>query len=345
MVCDVERIFLRRAIVMRTVPICLRGRYKAAMRVALVEATSEAHVLRARGWKLFLLLPRMLLSRPPRGGLASQEKLRKHFEMFAGGRWEELLRDSEAQEEAASTLRRRRRRRSDDAEDRRVSKALGLVQMGELFAGRAALEAAELAPGTNATLQQLQDPVRRPPRAREPIPEHLLTEMPVAQFDMEEHRFLQNLRTARKGVAPGPSGMTCEHLRLLLESPRDSHRFFLMAEQLAQGVAPEAAIHAVRVGRLTALRKPDGGVRGILAGDVVRRLIARTMADAVKQAISPYQYALWLRVHLPCASGSDRVGPQCHSRFDRWHWRFRFGQPRCHVAGFPGCLPSSSAFI
>ena len=31
-----------------------------------------------------------------------------------------------------------------------------------------------------------------------------------------------------------------------------------MAEELVQGVAPEAAIHAVRVGRLTALRKPDG---------------------------------------------------------------------------------------
>ena len=31
--CDVERIFLRRAIVMRTVPMCIRGPYKAAMRV------------------------------------------------------------------------------------------------------------------------------------------------------------------------------------------------------------------------------------------------------------------------------------------------------------------------
>ena len=150
-------------------------------------------------------------------------------------------------------------------------KALGLVQMGELSAGRAALEAAELAPGTNATLQQLQDLARQPPRAREPIPDHLLTEMPVAQFDMEEHKFPQNLRSARKGVAPGPSGMTCEHLRPLLENSRDSYSFFLMAEQFAQEVAPEAAIHAVRVGRLTVLRKPDGGVRGIVAGDVVDR--------------------------------------------------------------------------
>ena len=137
--------------------------------------------------------------------------------------WDEL-RDSEAQEETAAIVRRRSRRRSDDAEDRRVSKALGLVQMGELSAGRAALEAAELAPGTNATLQQLQDPVRRPPRSRERMLEHLLTEMPVAQFDMEEHKFLENLRSARKGVAPGPSGMTCEHLRPLLENPlRFSH--------------------------------------------------------------------------------------------------------------------------
>ena len=160
--------------------------------------------------------------------------------------------------------------------------------------------------GRMRTLQQLQDPVRRPPRAREPIPGHLLTEMPVAQFDMDEHKFLQNLRSARKGVAPGPSGMICEHLRPLLENPRDSHRFFLMAEQLAQGVAPEAAIHAVRVGRLTALRKPDGGVRGIVAGDVVRRLIARTMAqqmtDAVKLATSPYQYALSTRAGCECIS-------------------------------------------
>ena len=93
------------------------------MRVALVEATSEARDERARGWKLFLFLPRMLLSRPPRGGLVSQEKLRKRLEMFASGRWEGLLRECE---EGASTLRRRRRWRSDDAQNRRVSKALGL---------------------------------------------------------------------------------------------------------------------------------------------------------------------------------------------------------------------------
>ena len=58
---------------------------------------------------------------------------------------------------------------------------------------------------------------------------------------------------------------------------------------------PEAVINVFRMGRLTALSKPDGGVRGIVAGDVVRRLVARTMSQqlspAVERATSPYQYA------------------------------------------------------
>ena len=83
------------------VPLCILGPYRAAMRLALVEATSETHVQRVRGWKLFLFCC----------GLVSQEKLHK---MFVGGRWEEILRDGEAQEATAAILRRRRRWRSDN---------------------------------------------------------------------------------------------------------------------------------------------------------------------------------------------------------------------------------------
>ena len=50
--------------------------------------------------------------------------------------------------------------------------------------------------------------------------------------------------------------MTSEHLRILLENVRDGHLFFLMGQQLAQ-VAPEAATQAMRLGRLTALRKAE----------------------------------------------------------------------------------------
>ena len=58
---------------------------------------------------------------------------------------------------------------------------------------------------------------------------------------------------------------------------------------------PESIVDAVRLGRMTALSKPDGSVRGIVVGDVIRRLVSRTMAQqmcvAVESAIAPFQYA------------------------------------------------------
>ena len=61
-------------------------------------------------------------------------------------------------------------------------------------------------------------------------------------------------------------------------------------------IIPEEVMDAIRCGRLTAPRKLDGGVRGIVVGDVFRRAVARTIAkqivDKVEEAISPHQYAL-----------------------------------------------------
>ena len=39
------------------------------------------------------------------------------------------------------------------------------------------------------------------------------------------------------------------------------------------------------MGRVTALQKPNGSVRGIVASDVFRRLVARTMAHQLGPAI------------------------------------------------------------
>ena len=59
------------------------------------------------------------------------------------------------------------------------------------------------------------------------------------------------------------------------------HLFFQVAQLLARGDVPEGVALILRKGRMTALQKPGGGVRGIVAGDVVRRLVARTIAQQV----------------------------------------------------------------
>ena len=77
-----------------------------------------------------------------------------------------------------------------------------------------------------------------------------------------------------------------------------------VASRLAVGDIPEEVVDGIRLGRLTALAKPDGGVREIVVGDTVRRLVARTMAKQVankaEKATAPFQYALSTRAGCEC---------------------------------------------
>ena len=75
----------------------------------------------------------------------------------------------------------------------------------------------------------------------------------------------------------------------------------------------------IRLGRLTALQKPSGGVRGIVAGDIMRRLVARTMSHqlskAVESATAPFQYAMTTKAGTECIAHALQVltesNPQC----------------------------------
>ena len=95
--------------------------------------------------------------------------------------------------------------------------------------------------------------------------------------------------------------MRTEHLRPLSDNEEDSNKFFEVAQSFAQ-----AGILAVlRGGQVTALQKPNGGVRRIVVGDVVRRLVAKTMAKQFmtrfEAATKPFKYALATR------AGSDSI--------------------------------------
>ena len=130
--------FALRACVMECVPAFMKGSFRNAMRLTLREADrarSETDVLGlSRAWKAFLLLPRMLLHRPPRGGLIAVSSLTEWLQSFTGGNWSPLLDASVKCAEQASQASRRRRRRQDDEVSKRADRAQTLVQMGELSA-------------------------------------------------------------------------------------------------------------------------------------------------------------------------------------------------------------------
>ena len=82
--------------------------------------------------------------------------------------------------------------------------------------------------------------------------------------------------------------------------------FVQFAGILARGHIPPLALEVIRRGRVSALRKANGGVRGIVVGGVLRRLVARTIAQqigaAVERATAPFQYALKTRAGCECVS-------------------------------------------
>ena len=90
------------------------------------------------------------------------------------------------------------RRHNADAVEARAVRAVKLVQLGEVSAGRQALESARVAPGTLATLAELTNQQRRPPLPRDPLPAGLANAMPQSPFDLDFDRFARNISSANR---------------------------------------------------------------------------------------------------------------------------------------------------
>ena len=111
---DLEVVFKHRPCLMKSVPGFMKGAYRSAMRVALAEidqGRAERDATRSsQGWKLFLLLPRLLLHKPPRGVSVPKKKLQYRFEVFAEGDRASLLTSSMAHASRAAQASSRRSR-------------------------------------------------------------------------------------------------------------------------------------------------------------------------------------------------------------------------------------------
>ena len=111
------------------------------------------------------------------------------------------------------------------------------------------------------------------------------------------------MRSGRKGAVRGFSGVTHDHFRPLLESPKELQLLFIVCDLFPKGQMPGEVVQAIKLGRMTALQKEEGGVAG-----EVRRVTAKTIAPevgpVVKAATGPFQHAL-----------STRSGSALHMHF------------------------------
>ena len=211
---------------------------------------------------------------------------------FHDAGWRNVWHNSSGDAMNGITATERKRRRCKNDMECRTAKAFHLTQ-----SARHVLESSPVDPGDEATKKILTDDARRPSKPRSELDPGIAGLDLEVPFDLDVDKFLHNLRTARKGCAGGFSGMMAEHLKVGLESP------VLVGEvacQFARARMPAEVVQAIRLGRITALQKPDGGVRGIVVGDVFRRLIARTMAQQFSkfaEGTHPFQCAPSTRKH------------------------------------------------
>ena len=107
--------------------------------------------------------------------------------------------------------------------------------------------------------------------------------------------------------------MTVEHLKPVLESGVDIQHLYNVASGFARGEVPPEVVDALRMGRMTALQKDDGGGSEALSwempfGGVVARTIAKQFSKRARQhgsiPVRPFHQG-WLRVR-------DAFDPGCH---------------------------------
>ena len=110
-------------------------------------------------------------------------RLEERLQEFRAGEWVSLLERSLEAANHGNTAQSRRRRRQKDFLERRVDRAMGLAQLGELSNARQALEGEAIAPGNDITRMMLTDKKQRPPSAREPIDRDILGRLPRVPVD------------------------------------------------------------------------------------------------------------------------------------------------------------------
>ena len=128
----------------------------------------------------------------------------------------------------------------------------------------------------------------------------------------------RSLREAKRGSAPGLSGARAEHYKLLLGHADDVELLTEAANLLAQAEVPYEVAEGIALTRMTAIRKPGGGVRGIATGEMFRRLVSRALAAAwapvFDQATRPYQFALRTRAGVDALSARLRATLESDAR-------------------------------
>ena len=139
---DCQELFLKNIPMLKSCPRFLRGRLRECFSFALRERLRGKIVgddqAELRGWKLFALIPLMLLHKTRGIGSVGRDELAHRIEDFTRGRWTQLI--DQAQQQSNQDLREQPHTTEEEDRKQRGLAAMAKIQMGQVASGASPLE-------------------------------------------------------------------------------------------------------------------------------------------------------------------------------------------------------------
>ena len=124
----------------------------------------------------------------------------------------------------------------------------------------------------------------------------LLAADPNAAEEVPARTLAKGLRKAPRRSGPGPSGSRPTHWQACQHSPGAMTALGQVVGRIASGQVPPRAAGGLALTTLTPLRKKNGRLRPVAAGDALRRLTAKALARAhakpVADAVGAAQFGV-----------------------------------------------------
>jgi hypothetical protein len=232
-----------------------------------------------------LALPKAIFPHVPastsRGGLSAPAIIRERLRRWTAGDLFALF-----EEAVCRATQRVPNGTSFSADTTRIRRTRGLARQGAFRKAAQALSSAPQAPSAPATVAGLLE--LHPPAVSGPVLDRSVLPPPtlISASEVEVESALSGFL---RGSAPGASGLRHSHLADMLHAPSPqaaalaSDAVTNLVNRLASGRAPTSFAPWLCGAPLTALAKPNGGVRPISVGEVMHRLVAKCLMARVRQ--------------------------------------------------------------
>jgi hypothetical protein len=250
-------------------------------------------------WKLFALLPWLLLQRPAaRKGPAVAVVLHKRIQHALAGRWAQLVHDATQNEQIWSNYFAQPRGHSQDPEHRRMTRVQALASQGDVSkaANLLASNAIILSPhdpDVAAKLAPLLVTTPYTPVAQPQVSSTTASDSPQPQqLAISPTEAAAAIRHSGPSAA-GPTGWHVSAIKCLAHGQASLDRLASILTSILVGQLPGPLLQLLSSGALTVLSKDKGGVRPIVTRSIWLRLLSKSIVlkeqRTLARALAPLQ--------------------------------------------------------